>query len=431
MTPRLSPLLLALVLLISTATSALAGTPEGDLAALNAKRDTNGIPAGITLNADWSAKCAQHVVYMRKTNTVDHFENPASPWYTEGGNWAAGRAVLAAGITWTPTTFLWETAPLHLAQLLAPQLSEIGIADDDEFVCATTWPGYLRAIPPTNTVVTYPGIGTSIYASENSSEWPTTPAQALGLPNPTGPHLYVYEWGPATISGLTAGGQPIAIQSASLTGPTGFVPVRWVDPSNPTVGPYLTPASGIIIPVRPLVDNANYSATVTFNNGVTYTWGFTTALSGKVATLKNIRIVPRRVSQRRVCTLRRAGRCVRYGTVYNNTVAITGLFTSADNPRLAVAGADVGITFQKTQQAQLATAANGVFRATYSFTSRTRRFHMRVAITAGSDTGAYIVRFRIVNRPSGLVAVVYGISPAPMSAAAAPPKHVDASVRHR
>ena len=56
---------------------------------------------------------------------------------------------------------------------------------------------------------------------------------------------------------------------------------------------------------------------------------------------------------------------------------------------------------------------------------------MRVAITAGSDTGAYIVRFRIVNRPSGLVAIVYGISPAPMSAAAAPPKPLDASVRHR
>ena len=122
---------------------------------------------------------------------------------------------------------------------------------------------------------------------------------------------------------------------------------------------------------------------------------------------------------------------MRYGTVYNNTVAITGLFTSADNPRLAIAGADVGITFQKTQQAQLATAANGVFRATYQFTSRTRRFRMRVAITAGSDTGAYIVRFRIVNRPSGLIAIVYGISPAPMSAAAAPPKHLDASVRHR
>ena len=122
---------------------------------------------------------------------------------------------------------------------------------------------------------------------------------------------------------------------------------------------------------------------------------------------------------------------MRYGTVYNNTVAITGLFTSADNPRLAIAGADVGITFQKTQQAQLATAANGVFRATYQFKSRTRRFRMRVAITAGSDTGAYIVRFRIVNRPSGLIAIVYGISPAPMSAAAAPPKHLDASVRHR
>jgi hypothetical protein len=428
---RTAPALLVIALLLIVCGAASAGTPEGDVAALNAKREANGIPAGITLNPDWSAKCASHVVYMHKTSTVDHFENPASPWYTDGGNWAAGHAVLAAGITWTPNVFLWETAPLHLAQLLAPQLSEMGIADDNEFVCATTWPGYLRSIPLTNTVVTYPGIGASIYASEASAEWPTTPAQALGIPNPTGPHLYVYQWGPATISGITANGKPIAIQSASLSGPTGAVPVRWVDSTNPTVGAYLTAASGIIIPVRPLVDNANYSARVTFTNGVTHAWGFTTALSGKIATLKDIRIVPKRITQRRVCSLRRAGSCVRWRTVYGNTIAITGLFTSADNPRVAIAGADVGITFQKTQQAQLATAANGTFKATYRFTSLTRRFRMRVTITAGTDTGAYIVRFRIVNRPGGLTAVVYGISPAPMSAATAPPKHVDAITRHR
>lgn len=422
---RIASVVLALLALGGS--PALAGTPTADLAALNAKREANGIPAGITLNPEWSARCAQHVLYMRRTNTVEHVENPASPWYTDGGNWAAGHAVLAAGIAWTPSAFLWETAPLHLAQLLAPQLSEIGIADDDEFVCATTWPGYLRAAPPTNTVVTYPGIGASIYASEASAEWPTTPAQAVGLSNPTGPHLYVYQWGPAAVSGLTASGQPIGILWAALTGPTGDVPVRWVDPTNPTVGPYLTAASGIIIPVRPLVDNAQYSATVTFTNGLTHTWAFTTALSGRVATLKDIRIIPKRISRHRTCIRRRVGRCIRWRTVYRNTITVTGLFTSADSPRVAIAGADVGITFQKVQQAQLATASDGTFRATYRFTSRTRRFRMRVTVAAGTDTGAYIVRFRIVNRPGGLVAVVYGITPAPMSAAAAPPKHVGAT----
>ena len=421
---RIARLLAVVALVALGAGSAHGGTPAQDLASLNALRDRNGIPAGITLNADWSARCAQHVQYMRRTGTVEHVENPSSPWYTEGGNWAAGHAVLAAGIAWTPQVFLWETAPLHLAQLLAPQLSEIGIADDDDFVCATTWPGYLRAVPPTTTVVTYPGPGAGIYASEESAEWPTTPAQALGLANPTGPHLYVYQWGPPAISGVLPGGQPIAIQTASLVGPSGAVPVRWVDPTNPTVGAYLTAASGIIIPVRPLVDNASYTATVAFTNGVSYAWGFTTTVGRSVATLKDIRIVPRRVTRQRTCLRRRAGRCIRWRTVYSNTIAISGRFTSAARPAIAVVGADIGITFQKAQQAQLATTADGSFRATYRFTSRTRRFRMRVTITAGGGTSEYIVRFRIVNRPSGAtVAVVYGISPAPMSAAAVPPRN--------
>jgi hypothetical protein len=426
---RSSPLLLAIALLLLVSGAAEGGTPEQDLASLNALRARNSIPAGITLNPEWSARCGQHVTYMRQTNTVDHVEDPASPWYTDGGNWAAGHAVLAAGITWTPNVFLWETAPLHLAQLLAPQLSEIGIADDDQFVCATTWTGYLRATPATNSVVTYPGIGTSIYASQETAEWPITPAQALGIPNPTGPHLYVYQWGPATVAGTSAGGEPITIRSATLTGPAGRLPLRWVDAATPRIGPYLPAASGILIPVRPLVDNARYTAGVTFSNGVSYAWPFTTALSDTVATLKDIRIVPQRIRQRRVCVRRRDGVCVERRTIYDNTIAVTGTFTSAADPRVAIAGADVGITFQKTQQAQLATSAAGVFRATYRFTSRTRRFRMRVTITAGSDTGAYIVRFRIVNRPSGLVAVVYGISPAPMTSAAAPPRDVDIGVR--
>ena len=426
-----SAVVMLLALLLLDVGAAMAGTAEQDLASLNAKREANGIPAGIALNPDWSAKCGQHVVYMRKTQTVEHAENPSSPWYTEGGNWAAGHAVLAAGIAWTANAFLWETAPLHLAQLLAPQLSEMGIADDDEFVCATTWPGYLRTLPPTTTVVTYPGLGTSIYSSEASAEWPTTPAQALGLANPTGPHLYVYQWGPPTLSGVTAAGAPIAIESATLTGPSGPVRVHWVDPTNPIVGPYLTAASGIIIPDHPLATNAVYTASVAFTNGVRYAWSFDTAISDKVATLKNIRIVPRRVKRLRVCIRRSAGHCLHWHVAYDNTITVTGAFTTAQRPNVAIQGADVGITFLKAEQAQLATTAQGAFRATYRFTSRTRRFRMRVKITAGADTATYLVRFRIVNRPGSLIAVVYGVGPAPMSASAAPPKRIDAVARHR
>ena len=128
MVPRgllvISVLLLAFA---ATAPLATAGTPAQDLAWLNAKRATNGIPGDITLNPDWSAKCAQHVAYMRATNTVAHPEDPTSANYSDGGNWAGTHSVLASTVPWTESAFIWETAPLHLAQLLAPQLSQVGI----------------------------------------------------------------------------------------------------------------------------------------------------------------------------------------------------------------------------------------------------------------------------------------------------------------
>ena len=296
-------LLVLSVLLLAfgaTAPLATAGTPAQDLAWLNAKRATNDIPGDITLNADWSAKCAQHVTYMRATNTVSHPEDPTSANYSDGGNWAGTHSVLASTVPWTESTFIWETAPLHLAQLLAPQLSQVGIADDNQLACVTTWPGYLRAAPANDTVVTYPGNGSTIYASEQSEEWPTTPAQALGLANPTGPHLYVYAWGPSSDAGITPDGQPLAIRSATLRGPHGPVALRWADPSTPEIGQYLPTASGILIPEHPLEERAPYVATVTFTDGLTHTWGFTTQATPPALVARSVRISAARTSANRL-----------------------------------------------------------------------------------------------------------------------------------
>lgn len=292
---------------------AAAGTPAQDLAWLNAKRATNDIPGDVALNADWSGKCAQHINYMRTTGTVSHPEDPSSAAYTDGGHWAGTHAVLASTSPWTESSFIWETAPLHLAQLLAPQLSQVGIADDNQLACVTTWPGYLRAAPTTNTVVTYPGNGSTIYASETSEEWPITPAAALGLANPTGPHLYVYAWGPSSVAGATADGQPLAIRSATLRGPNGPVALRWVDAATPEIGQYLPTAAGILIPERPLEDHAPYVATVTFTDGLTHTWGFTTLSAEPAYVARAVRIgaTRTRASQLR---LRVRGRIVDHTT---------------------------------------------------------------------------------------------------------------------
>lgn len=291
---------LVLSVLAVAAPVAVAGTPAQDLAWLNAKRTTNDIPGDIALNPEWSARCAQHVAYMRDTGTVSHAEDPTSPAWSEGGNWAGTHAVLASTVPWTESSFIWETAPLHLAQLLAPQLSQVGIADDGQLACVTTWPGYLRAAPTTDTVVTYPGNGSTIYASETSEEWPITPATALGLPNPTGPHLFVYAWGPTSVAGVTADGAPLAIRSATLRGPSGPVALRWVDAATPEVGQYLPTASAILIPDHPLEDRAPYVATVTFTNGLTHAWGFTTLPAPPAYVARSVRVAARRTSANRL-----------------------------------------------------------------------------------------------------------------------------------
>jgi hypothetical protein len=181
--------------------------------------------------------------------------------------------VLAQGEDWnsSPTSPWgpknpWETAPIHLMQLLSPDLQSTGWGDDGTGVCMVTWAGYGRLAPPTPELLTYPGNGSRwLYASEQAAEWPFTPGEFVGLPEgtTTGPYLYVFGYG-------TDGG---AITAASLTGPTGPLAVRTVDnhtaSSTQTLGDYL-PAGGIIIPVRPLRAGATYTARVVFAPDAAY-----------------------------------------------------------------------------------------------------------------------------------------------------------------
>ena len=68
------------------------------------------------------------------------------------------------------------------------------------------------------------------------------------------------------------------ITAATLTGPGGPVAVRTVDRTTPTVGPYLPPGGGFLIPVARLQPGTTYRASVSFGHGqARRTWHFTTA----------------------------------------------------------------------------------------------------------------------------------------------------------
>ncbi len=95
---------------------------------LNAQRAANGLPADIIENPAWSDGCAKHMAYLQANGKFQHHEDAGDPGYSVEGDAAGnssvlvmpGEAFLANG------TNSFETAPIHLAQMLSPYLRESG-----------------------------------------------------------------------------------------------------------------------------------------------------------------------------------------------------------------------------------------------------------------------------------------------------------------
>jgi hypothetical protein len=268
--------------------SATAPDAQQAIDRLNAQRAANGLPAGITedTTAPWSQRCALHDHYMA-LNGIGHEEKTDKRGYTAEGALAGQSAVLAQGSTWDSGN-PYETAPVHLDQLLAPRLLTTGSADREGYSCTTTFPGWTGPAPAALTVYTYPGNQTTtIYPSETASELPWTPGDLVGIPNgtTTGPYLYVF----ADAPGQPAIANPVTLTGATLTDASGNpVPTKTVDgntptpqqrPSDPpTLKNYIAP-SGFIIPLQPLGGRTTYRAHVVVGfAGVQtpYDWSFTT-----------------------------------------------------------------------------------------------------------------------------------------------------------
>lgn len=244
-------LVAALCLALPAASSARAPVLES----LNAQRAAHGLPAGIVEDASMSAGCNAHVNYMKLNNFFGHDEDPSKPGYTEAGDKAGNSSVLA-GSGWPKVEENpFEFAPLHLAQLLAPALSVTGF--DDQGICVHTWPGYQRVSTAPIAFYSYPGPATTGWRyQEWTSESPFTPAEFLGLPNPTGPHIYLYPFG--------VGAYSLKLTASSITGPQGAVEARAVSSNDGTkVAPYL-PGGAIVIAAKPLEPLTRYTVSSTW-----------------------------------------------------------------------------------------------------------------------------------------------------------------------
>jgi hypothetical protein len=275
----------AAIALALPVTSASAATAQQAIDGLNAQRATNGLPAEITENPTWSQNCALHDHYMAKNNALTHQEIMGNPYYTDGGALAGRSAVLAQGINWDSGN-PYESAPLHLDQLLAPRLLEVGSADAEGYSCTTTFPGWTRPNATTLTIYTYPGDGATIYRSETAAEGPWTPGDLVGIVHgsTTGPYLFVF----ADAPGQGAVANPVTLSGVTLTRTAvpGLVPVKIVDGNTPTPAGSIYPTltnyiapSGLIVPLRPLAAGAIYHvhAVVGFAGAQTiHEWSFTT-----------------------------------------------------------------------------------------------------------------------------------------------------------
>ncbi|MGZ4403449.1 MAG: CAP domain-containing protein, partial [Gaiellaceae bacterium] len=266
-------LLTLAVVALAAAGAAAAGSgaaPGAILAALNSERTANGIPGRVKENPSWSEKCASHIAYMGSTGTFGHSEDPASPAYSADGNWAGQNSVLAMGSDW-PSGNPFVNAPIHLIQLMSPQLRQVGVEASSGFVCVTTWPGYDSSDWKKPTVFSVPGNGaTGVPYAETADELPFVPGDVVGLPRGTrtGFNIMVFAEGVLDPSHLR-------ITAATLTGPRGPVALRTVDRTTSTVGPYLPSGSGFLIPVAPLEPGTTYRASVSFGRSKAQrTWHF-------------------------------------------------------------------------------------------------------------------------------------------------------------
>lgn len=226
---------------------------------LSLQREANGIPGGLLERADWSAACDRHNHYEEQTGEFGHEENPDSPYYNAEGDWAGRNSVIAYGASWSAGN-PWEEAPIHLLQMLAPQLSETGAAESYGHNCLTTWPGYKRPSPAALTAYSYPGDGVSgVVPTERAAESPFIPGDFVGLPEgtATGRYLLVYLGGPFGFWEA-----PEVTASATLSGAEGPVELRTIDSTSRDIGIYMPRPSAFLIPVQPLKPLTTYRAEV-------------------------------------------------------------------------------------------------------------------------------------------------------------------------
>lgn len=226
-------------------TQARATTPEEVISYLNQQRRAYGIPP---VHLDQSL--------LRPTCTLDnhHIASPST--------------------TWSSTSSPWDEAPYHESFLFDPAGNRVSYGEFDGFTSndpsfpsrSGTWScmwfdfaeKYENAMSASSSPTFYWAAEASgphaVPPSIWASEWPSTPAEDLGLPPTTGPNLLVY----------SIGLQDPHITSASVSTEGRSADVRVIQPGKGSAIAW----GGVVVMSQPAQPMSQYEAKIVWSDGV-------------------------------------------------------------------------------------------------------------------------------------------------------------------
>lgn len=236
-------------------------------------------------NSTWSAGCWLHARYIVKNNELQHTEDPANPWYSLEGLFAAEASNLAGGgdvntpDEWAIDT--WMQAPFHAVGILDPELYETGYGSYREAdggiqmgAALDVIRGWSEIPPAVAYPIKWPGSNTTVPLRLHWGEAPSPLTSCPGYAAPSGLPI-ILQIGPGdrtpvvTAHSFTQGGVPLehcVFDETNYVHPIG----AWQDTGR---GILDGRDAIILVPRAPLISGASYTASITVN-GETHTWSF-------------------------------------------------------------------------------------------------------------------------------------------------------------
>jgi hypothetical protein len=224
--------LVAALVALGLPAPAHAATSAQIIDTIRAERAADGIPASLVEDPALSRACAAHNAYMElNPDAYPHSETRGAPGYTRAGAAVARISNVGLGTNFDSGD-PFVHAPFHLMRELDPALKVTGASDSHGGSCVVVGDKRRRSARGPARFFTSPGLGrTGVSRQDYEYEAPYSPGNLFDIPQltPLGPHLYVFRF-PSDTS--------LRIQRASLTGPSGAVPLRVLDGSRNGAVPY-------------------------------------------------------------------------------------------------------------------------------------------------------------------------------------------------